>query len=229
MSVSDEHFHRIMDSFRNFDKDGDGSINKEELKSVMMKIREEEQDDQEIEEEVEQLFKQMDRDGSGTISYSEFFRAERMKGMDPATTSAISKLSNFFGKSHVEQEEIIKQNEIKSQQQKEEEEEESEEDVMVIETDKRLEEVDPSGSPSGMSQFLKVNKDAERSEELSKELKEIKRKHLHLEQENHQLSVELESAKITIEFLKHGLESVDPKIREKENKVIGVLNFNLTQ
>jgi len=81
-----------------------------------MKIREEGEEEGNVDEEVESLFKHMDTDCSGTVSYSEFFRAERINELpDPTSKAAFNRLSSFFGKDHGEQEEIIKQNNVKLQ------------------------------------------------------------------------------------------------------------------
>ena len=56
---------RLKTAFRMFDKDGDGSINKEELKKVFKQIK--------CDEEVwEELMKEVDKDNDGEINFREF-------------------------------------------------------------------------------------------------------------------------------------------------------------
>jgi len=58
---------RIMEVFRKFDADGDGTISKEELMAVMSEVC-----SHWTEEDVETLVSQADRNGDGVIDFSEF-------------------------------------------------------------------------------------------------------------------------------------------------------------
>ena len=59
----------LRDAFNLFDKNGDGFISAEELKSVMKSVGENMGDT-----EVEQMIKEADLDGDGKINYTEFVR-----------------------------------------------------------------------------------------------------------------------------------------------------------
>ncbi|MCJ1454382.1 Calmodulin [Mycoblastus sanguinarius] len=54
-------------AFNVFDRDGNGTINKEELVQIMKSIGEGFTD-----EEIEEMMKEADKDGNGTIDYDEF-------------------------------------------------------------------------------------------------------------------------------------------------------------
>jgi len=108
--VGDDAYQQIAASFRTFDLDGDSSISRVEMKEILLKISTTD-NVQDIDEDVERLFRICDRDGSGSISFNEFFHAQKNKKMDPRDAEVMTRLVGFFGKAKFEQEKIMKSNE----------------------------------------------------------------------------------------------------------------------
>ena len=65
--ATSQEYDEAMQAFKLFDKNNDGMISLEELKQAMATLSLETDPDK-----VEQLFKDLDKDGSGTIDYIEF-------------------------------------------------------------------------------------------------------------------------------------------------------------
>ena len=64
----------IIKSFREFDKDGDGVLNKKELKYLLLSLGEDLND-----EELEEFIAQIDTTGSGSINYKDFISLMLMR------------------------------------------------------------------------------------------------------------------------------------------------------
>jgi Ca2+-binding EF-hand superfamily protein len=67
--LNEEQLAEIRKAFNVCDEDGSGTIEREELASVMKELGE-----NPTEEELEDLLKDMDADGDGTISWEEFLK-----------------------------------------------------------------------------------------------------------------------------------------------------------
>ncbi|KAH6973101.1 calmodulin-like protein [Ilyonectria sp. MPI-CAGE-AT-0026] len=57
----------LLDAFKVFDKDGSGTISRDEIRQVMLSLGE-----RLTEEEINEMLKVADKDGNGTIDYNEF-------------------------------------------------------------------------------------------------------------------------------------------------------------
>jgi len=77
--------NEAMETFRFFDKDGDGTISAEEVKSVMLKFGEKLTD-----EEINEMITEADEDGDGEITYTEFVKMMNLP-KDPSRNSFISR------------------------------------------------------------------------------------------------------------------------------------------
>lgn len=64
---SDENMDELEKSFKMFDKNGDGTITKEELREAMIKFGEKMSDD-----EISEMLEAADVNGDGVIDYNEF-------------------------------------------------------------------------------------------------------------------------------------------------------------
>jgi len=92
---------RVMDIFRTIDTNGDGVLTKKELRIALSKIgftppqfsHAEAARQAELGDEVDQFFKLMDKDGSGSVEYNEFKRVLRRKAKatNPAATALVTK------------------------------------------------------------------------------------------------------------------------------------------
>lgn len=79
----------LMRAFQTFDKDGNGYIDKAELKHVLQTRG----DDKLTEEETEELFQEFDTDENGKICIQEFIQAFCMSDQDYANTQTSQKSS----------------------------------------------------------------------------------------------------------------------------------------
>merc|ERR1712066_187517 len=65
--LEDEPYDKVMAAFKHFDKDGNGSLDAAELKSILTTMG-----DKLTEEQADQLLQMADQNGDGVIDYSEF-------------------------------------------------------------------------------------------------------------------------------------------------------------
>lgn len=70
--MSEDHINQVVeDIWKNFDKDGNGFLDKNELRSFLQSVNTNLGDDAASEEKFEQTFKEIDSDSSNTITKEE--------------------------------------------------------------------------------------------------------------------------------------------------------------
>lgn len=74
---TEEQIAEFKEAFSLFDKDGDGTIDNEELGTVLRSLG-----NQPTDEEVEDMIREADKDGNGTIDFAEFIEMMPMQERD---------------------------------------------------------------------------------------------------------------------------------------------------
>jgi calmodulin len=91
VTLSPEQIEHFRDAYNIFDKNGDGGVTVNELAHVMRCIGQEAND-----QEVRRMFSEVDRDGSGEISFEEFLEIMQMQlGSKAAASSEASRSGEF--------------------------------------------------------------------------------------------------------------------------------------
>ena len=91
IALSPEQIEHFRDAYNIFDKNGDGGVTVNELAHVMRCIGQEAND-----QEVRRMFSEVDRDGSGEISFEEFLEIMQMQLGSKAAASSEASLSGEF-------------------------------------------------------------------------------------------------------------------------------------
>jgi calmodulin len=91
VALSPEQIEHFRDAYDIFDKNGDGGVTVNELAHVMRCIGQEAND-----QEVRRMFSEVDRDGSGEISFEEFLEIMQMQLGSKATASSAASLRGEF-------------------------------------------------------------------------------------------------------------------------------------
>lgn len=91
--ISEEQIAELREAFSLFDKDGDGDISTKELGTVMRSLGQNPSD-----EELEDMVREVDVDGNGTIDFDEFLQMMSRKMKETDTEEEIKEAFKIFDK-----------------------------------------------------------------------------------------------------------------------------------
>ena len=91
--LTEEQIAEFKEAFTLFDKDGDGAITTQELRTVMQSLGQ-----NPTEAELRDMIKEVDQDGSGSIDFPEFLTLMARKIHDTKTDAELIKAFKVFDK-----------------------------------------------------------------------------------------------------------------------------------